>query len=301
MVPLNESGATTTCGIKASVHPVLSVFFESVYAILIRRMDDSDMSYERRFNRREALASMSTVSLGALLTACGSDEDSTSTSVSTESGGEALVEPRSGKDLASLFGEESSCTLTAEQTEGPYYFDVDKIRTDIREDREGTPLRLVVRVRNAEACEPLRNAVVDIWHCDAGGIYSGFEEQSIEAGAAPSAGADAGPGTFLRGAQVTDRDGIAEITTIYPGYYPGRTPHIHAKVHLDSATVLTTQFYFDDSVSDAVFGSGDPYLPADQRQARNDSDGIFDERLILTLSEEEDGYLGTISFDVTQA
>jgi len=241
------------------------------------------MKFDKTINRREALAGMGTVSLGALLAACGSDEgDSTSTSVATESGSEALVEPRSGKDLASLF-DETSCTLTAEETDGPYYFDVDKIRSDIREDREGTPLRLVVRVRDAESCEPLRNAVVDIWHCDGGGAYSGFDEE----------------GTFLRGAQVTDSDGIAEITTIYPGWYQGRTVHIHAKVHLDNATVLTTQFFFDDPISDEVYAQGSPYLEG--RQVTNDNDGIFDSTLILTLSEKDDGYLGTFSTDVARA
>jgi protocatechuate 3,4-dioxygenase beta subunit len=244
------------------------------------------MKINSKLNRREALAGLGTVSLGALLTACGSDEEgATTTSVETESGSEALVEPRNGKDLASLFGESSSCTLTAEETEGPFYFDVDKIRSDIREDREGMTLRLVVRVRDAQSCEPIRNAVVDVWHCDAGGAYSGFNEE----------------GTFLRGAQVTDSDGIAEITTIYPGYYQGRTPHIHAKVHLDNAAVLTTQFFFDDSVSDAVYESGDPYLPASERQVNNSNDGIFDSELILTLSEEDGGYLGTFSTDVARA
>ena len=260
------------------------------------------MRFNTELNRREALAGMGTVSLGALLSACGSDnEGSTSTSVSTESGETALVEPRSGNDLTSFFEDTSACTLTAEETEGPYYFDIDKIRTDIREDREGTSLRLVVRVRDAEACEPLRNAVVDVWHCDAGGIYSGFEEQSIQAGGSPEGSAGTSSGTFLRGAQVTDRDGIAEITTIYPGWYQGRTVHIHAKVHLDSTTALTTQVYFDDAVSSEVYSQGDPYKPEDERQVFNETDGIFDESLVLTLSEERDGYLGTISFDVARA
>lgn len=248
-------------------------------------MKERGAPFERKLSRRQALVGAGSVSLGALLAACGSDSDSgTTTSVETESGSEALVEPRSGKDLTALFDESSSCVLTAEETEGPFYFDVDKIRSDIREDREGKTLRLVVRVRDAERCEPIRNAVVDIWHCDAGGAYSGFNEE----------------GTFLRGAQVTDADGICEITTIYPGYYQGRTPHIHAKVHLDAATALTTQFYFDDATSDAVYGSGDPYLPAEDRQVNNSNDGIFDETLILTLSEEDDGYLGTFSTDIAQ-
>ncbi len=259
------------------------------------------MRFDQRLNRREALAGAGAVSLGSLLAACGSDDGSTGTTVSTEGGETALVEPRSGKDLTSLFDEGSACTLSAQGTEGPYYFDVERIRTDIREDRGGTPLRLVIRVRDAGDCGPLRNAVVDIWHCDAGGIYSGFEEQSIEAGGTPDPAADSGPGTFLRGAQVTDRDGIVEITTIYPGWYPGRTVHIHAKVHVDNSTVLTTQVYFDDAVSSEVYAQGAPYRPDDERQVFNEGDGIFDPSLVLTLSEEDDGYLGTISFDVARA
>ncbi len=241
---------------------------------------------ERRINRRQALAGIGSVSLGALLAACGDDDDaSTTTSVAT-SEGETTVQSRSGSDLANLFDDTSACTLTPEETEGPYYFDADKIRSDIREDREGAELRLAIRVRDSESCEALRNAVVDIWHADAGGIYSGFDSGAGE--------------VFLRGAQVTDADGIVEFTTVYPGWYVGRTPHIHAKVHLDNTTVLTTQLYFDDAISTAVYDGGSPYKP-DEGRVTNDADGIFDEALILDLSEEGDGYLGTISFDVATA
>jgi protocatechuate 3,4-dioxygenase beta subunit len=121
---------------------------------------------------------------------------------------------------------------------------------------------------------------------------------------APSRGGAGGAGsdptddeTYLRGAQVTDADGIVEFKTIYPGYYPGRTVHIHAKVHLDRSTLLTTQFLFDDSVSDRVFSAA-PYAAADQRRIRNDGDGIYDRSLELTLSDEGDGMLGLITLDV---
>jgi protocatechuate 3,4-dioxygenase beta subunit len=243
----------------------------------------------RRVDRRQALGAFGTVGLGALLAACGGDRrGGSATAVPTEEGGTATVEPQAtpSEDTAGLFGDESSCTLTPEETEGPYYFDADAIRSDIREDRDGTPLRLAVRVRGADSCEPLRNAVVDIWHCDAGGVYSGF---------------DAGQGErFLRGAQVTNRDGIVEFETVYPGWYPGRTVHIHAKVHLDRTTVLTTQLYFDDAVSDRVFAD-EPYASRGERDQRNDTDGIFDDALLLDLSREGDGYVGAISFDVAAA
>ena len=211
----------------------------------------------RRIDRRQALSAFGVVSLGTLFAACGDDKVST-----TE-----------------RFGSTSNCTLTPEMTEGPFYFDADAVRSDIRDGREGTTLRLALRVRDA-SCEPVANAVVDIWHCDAGGEYS----------------VEADP--FLRGVQTTNQDGIAEFTTIYPGWYQGRTVHIHAKVHLDSSTVLTTQLYFDDAVSDRVFAAA-PYASRGDRSQRNDSDGIFDPATMLDLTREGSDYVGTISFDVS--
>ena len=219
-------------------------------------------------NRRQALAGFGSVSLGALIAACSDDEPESRT---TANGG------------ATDMDAARTCKLTAEQTEGPFYFDVDKIRGDIREDRDGTPLRLRVRVRDQDAgCEPIRNAVVDVWHCDAEGSYSASAQ------------------TYLRGAQVTDRDGIAEFTTIYPGWYPGRTVHVHAKVHLDRETVLTTQFYFADDVTARVF-IDDPYPGESNRDGFNSSDSLYDPSLELTLSEEGDGYLGRMTVDVARA
>jgi protocatechuate 3,4-dioxygenase beta subunit len=244
----------------------------------------------RKIDRRQALAAFGTVGLGALLGACGSESDTNgaATAVPTTEGGTATVQPQSSPspDTADLFGDAPSCTLTPELTEGPYYFDADSIRSDIREDRDGVRLRLAIRVRDADGCNPLPNAVVDIWHCDAGGVYSGF---------------DAGEGErFLRGAQVTNADGIARFTTIYPGFYQGRTVHIHAKVHLDRTTVLTTQLFFDDDVTDAVYARA-PYSERPGPDQRNDTDGIFAEELVLGTREDGDGYLGVISFDVSRS
>ena len=235
--------------------------------------------------RRGALAGLGTVSLASLLTACGADEKTT-TEVATTEGGTATVEPstRTGTSTTELFDDSSACTLTPEQTEGPYYFDADAIRSDITEDREGAPLRLALRVRDAE-CKPIENAVVDVWHCDAGGVYSGFEDGKGE--------------RFLRGAQATNADGIAQFRTIFPGGYEGRTVHVHVKVHLDNRTALTTQLYFDDETTDGVFARA-PYDAGGARQ-RNESDGIFDERLVVRSSREGDGWVGAISFDVAQS
>jgi protocatechuate 3,4-dioxygenase beta subunit len=248
--------------------------------------------------RRTALAAMGTVSLGVLLEACSGDraEPVTSTAIATDSGSTASVKPQSptGSDLNGAFDDAASCTLSPEATEGPYYFDVDSIRSDITEDRDGTPLRLGVRVQDADGCAAISNAVVDIWHCDAAGLYSGFESASL-GGAARSGRTDSQ--TYLRGAQVTNTDGIVEFRTVYPGAYPGRTVHIHAKVHLDSATLLTTQLYFDETSNDAVFATA-PYSTEEQRDTFNDTDGFFDPQTVLTVSTVQGGYLGVITIGV---
>jgi protocatechuate 3,4-dioxygenase beta subunit len=124
---------------------------------------------------------------------------------------------------------------------------------------------------------------VDVWHCDAEGSYSATGE------------------TYLRGAQVTNRDGVVEFTTVYPGWYPGRTIHIHAKVHLDKETVLTTQLYFDDAFSARVFTSDSAYPGESNRDGFNSSDSLYERDLELTLTEEGRAYRGRITLDVARA
>jgi protocatechuate 3,4-dioxygenase beta subunit len=195
--------------------------------------------------------------------------------------------------------------LTVQETEGPYYFDADRVRGDIREDRPGTRLRLALRVRDAASCKPTPDAVIDIWHADAGGAYSGFDGSGGAGGGPPGGGPGGGGGAttgtrYLRGAQVTNADGVARFTTIYPGWYQGRTVHIHAKVHLHNTAVLTTQLFFDDALSTRVF-RGAAYSGRGERDAFNDSDGIFDDSLLMTCKRDGDGYLGVMTFGVKAA
>ena len=235
-------------------------------------------------SRRQALAGFGSVSLAALLAACSDDDDSPGEPATARTDAQkSEPPPSSAGELASRFDDAARCTRTAEETAGPFYFEVDRVRSDIREGRDGAPLRLGVRVRDlGNGCKPISNAVVDVWHCDATGSYSEPGE------------------TYLRGLQVTNGDGIVEFTTIYPGWYPGRTVHIHAKVHLDKRTVLTTQFYFADDFTDRVF-SLEPYASDTGRDAFNDSDPLYERDLELSLSKEGGAYLGLITLDVTSA
>ena len=147
-----------------------------------------------------------------------------------------------------VFAAEPACTLVAEQEEGPYYVPAAKLRRVLTEDKSGVPLRLRVRVVNARTCAPLPQAAFDIWHCDAEGVYSGFT--AMGSGFGPGRAGrplpdgfrrrgGRGPGQrkidatrFLRGVQITDKAGMVEFETLYPGWYQGRAIHIHLKVHL---------------------------------------------------------------------
>ena len=121
-----------------------------------------------------------------------------------------------------------SCVLTPEMTEGPYYIAGEKLRRNITDGHAGTPLVLQLAVVDASTCKPIKGATVDIWHADAAGNYSGF-------------GAGSGSRTFMRGIQRTNVRGIATFRTVYPGWYQGRTVHIHVKVHLKGNVVHTGQ------------------------------------------------------------
>ena len=188
------------------------------------------------------------------------------------------------------------CVLTPQATEGPFYFDANQIRQDIVEDRVGAPLRMAVRVmRVDDGCAPLRDALVDMWHADAGGVYSGYSGQL--------GGQDTSGQTFLRGAQVTDADGVALFDTIYPGWYPGRTVHIHFKVHYRNNTYVTSQFYFPDEFTDRVY-SRMPYSDRPGRTTRNGNDSVLrddpaERNLLASVMEDGDGYFGTITIGVT--
>jgi protocatechuate 3,4-dioxygenase beta subunit len=244
------------------------------------------------FSRRRALAAFGGVGLGTLLAGCGGDDDGSSSGTTTTTADGTQTTTEAG--LADLFATAASCTVAPGQTEGPFYFDVDSVRSDIREDREGVPLRLALRVLDAD-CAPVADSVVDIWHCDASGTYSGFEAASTGPG---GGGGRTDDETYLRGAQVTNGEGIVRFVTIYPGWYPGRTVHVHAKVHLDNTTALTTQLYFDEDVTARVY-EREPYASDPGPVTSNADDGIFAEANVLTTSEEGDGYLGVMTFTLS--
>lgn len=132
-----------------------------------------------------------------------------------------------------------------------------------------------------------------MWHCDAQGVYSDVQDRF----------ADTRGQQFLRGYQVTNANGTAEFVTIYPGWYPGRTSHIHFKIRTTQGEEFTSQLYFDDAVSDRVYAQA-PYSTRGQRNQTNTQDGIFrngGDRLLLALTEDASGYVGQFSIGLETA
>ncbi|WP_405556834.1 intradiol ring-cleavage dioxygenase [Streptomyces canus] len=209
---------------------------------------------------------------------------------------------------------EACYKLTSETVEGPYYIDADKIRRDVTEGKEGIPLLLDIRVIDSESCRPIRNAAVDIWHCDAVGVYSGYEDMGNGGGGGPAptgTPTDAPTGTptgtptgiptgpppggghqeptddtrYLRGTWRTDKHGQVTFRTVFPGWYRGRCVHIHTKVHVDGEwtdagyegghTCHTGQFFFDE---ESVLASAElePYASNTAERTTLDEDTIYD-------------------------
>ena len=179
------------------------------------------------------------------------------------------------------------CDVTPRQTEGPYYLDVGQVRRDITEGKLGTPLLVRLHLVEAGSCAPIGDASVDIWHTDAEGQYSGFGGQGDD-------GADTSGETFLRGTQITDANGLVEFETVYPGWYPGRTAHIHFKAYTDEGSLVSSQMYFPDDISDAVYAA-EPYSVREVRRTTNDNDGLTrnpaSRALLGNVMESGDGYV----------
>ena len=201
--------------------------------------------------------------------------------------------------LAAADTQSPFCVIRPEQTEGPFFVDERLNRSDIRTDpadgrvKPGTTLALTLLVSRLTAgdCQPLPGAQVDIWHCDASGVYSDVRDFPVN-----SIGQK-----FLRGYQVTDERGSVQFVTIYPGWYPGRTVHTHFKIRTAPMARrsfdFTSQLYFDDELTDRVHAAL-PYAVQGTRTTRNRHDGIFrrgGDQLMLAPTATADGYSATFA------
>ena len=250
-------------------------------------IDNDDAPVGRILSRREMLTLLSTAGAATLLAAC------------VPMGG-APGAASGSSDVAAVATVNADlltgCVVRPELTEGPVFVEEDLNRSDIRLDpsngqvSEGIPFDLTFNITKLDnnACVPLAGVQVDIWHCDANGVYSDTDQLGFQ-----TVGQK-----FLRGYQVTDDSGVVKFTTIYPGWYEGRAVHVHFKIRTGEGYDFTSQLFFDDTLTDEVFGAA-PYNSRGERSLRNDDDGIFGQRgdqLMLTVNKVDTGYAAT--FDV---
>ncbi len=231
-----------------------------------------------RVTRRRALGWLGGVGLALVVPGCADDD-------SPESAGGTTTTTTEATTTAAT--RSVDCILTPETTEGPYYLDLDLMRRDIAEGRPGLAYDLAVKVVDAESCEAIEDAIVDVWHCDAEGVYSGV---------------DGDGGTFLRGVQVADGTGTATFRTIFPGWYPGRAVHIHLKV-IQGGQTWTGQLFFDDATLDRVYAT-EPYSARGPADVSNSSDGIFGESggsTVVSTDVGSDRATGQVTVGVERA
>jgi protocatechuate 3,4-dioxygenase beta subunit len=279
-------------------------------------MDSDDKLVGRVLSRREALRllGMTGVAGAAFLVGCEVEQDApdraaiaaapTDAAIPTADAGAVTLEAATATLEAATAdpGVALDCVVRPALTEGPYFVDERLNRSDIRSDpttgavKEGVPLRIVVQAMKMDGatCAVYPGVTVDVWHCDALGVYSDVQDRSFN-----TVGQK-----FLRGYQVTDENGQAAFTTIYPGWYQGRAVHIHFKLRTDpdaqTGSEFTSQWFFDESLTDVVHAQ-EPYASKGYRTLKNEGDGIYQqagEEMILRLTPEGDGYLATFTVGI---
>ena len=182
--------------------------------------------------------------------------------------------------------EQTACNdpITPPVPEGPYYKDENLNRIDITESKKGVPVDYIFKVEDKN-CNPIRDAIVDIWQCDADGHYSDFKvENTINE-------------TWLRGYQKTDDKGECSFKSIFPGWYDNRITHLHVKVHVDNATALTTNCFFPKEIENEVYKNplypkGPNPLPVlEDYELRVDKDTKRHDTLLMNIVKNGKGNL----------
>jgi len=166
------------------------------------------------------------------------------------------------------FAAADTCVLTCAATLGPCYSNVNLVRRDITSGISGMPMRLAFRVVNADTCEPVQGATIDIWHTNKDGNYSALSGVC-------SSDSTTLTQNFSRGIQTSDANGWVYFDSIFPGWYSGRVTHMHATVRIGTTSIVTTQFFFADRVAETIYRNHPLYISRPNRDTTNTSDNVI--------------------------
>lgn len=179
------------------------------------------------------------------------------------------------------------CELTCAATLGPCYANTLE-RKDISEGQPGLPVRLALKIVDTD-CNPVADAEVDIWHTSADGYYSGDDASAMCTLGNPAAEA----ARWMRGVQTTDAEGRVDFDTCFPGWYSGRTIHIHFQIRIGGTEFVTSQLFFDDALSDEIVASEPVYSDRGPRDTTNANDNVIGggdiENVVLQTERQSDG------------
>ena len=169
-----------------------------------------------------------------------------------------------------IFRTKPNCVTTCAKTLGPCHVDGIPVRRDISGGVPGLPMRVSLRIVTASDCQPIEGADIELWHTNAEGLYSGEAANMCNPGDVEAKAAD-----FGRGRLISDRDGRVDFLTVYPGWYPSRTVHIHLRILLGGRELLVSQLIFDDMLSDLIYRDHPDYAGRADRRVRNDNDRFY--------------------------
>ncbi|MHB9862075.1 intradiol ring-cleavage dioxygenase [Streptomyces sp. YIM S03343] len=260
----------------------------------------TDTSDSPHVGRRTVLVATGTTAAALAVSAAGASQAAPNTPT-----------PHTAQQQAAPAAAAAVCTLTKEMTEGPYYLDGQLVRANVTEGKPGAPLKLALTVVDDSTCAAIPNALVEIWHADHLGEYSGYVGNNGHS--------ESDDGTFLRGGVLTNSSGVANITSIYPGWYRGRCVHIHVKVHTGvtltsdgsftgGTTLHTGQLFFSETITTAM-AKISPYSANTVTRTTLSGDSVYDgggaASGLLTLtalgSTTSAGYTGTLTLGVDQS
>ncbi|MBO0931769.1 dioxygenase family protein [Fibrella aquatilis] len=176
----------------------------------------------------------------------------------------------------------SDCTVTPSETEGPFPTKVPAnfVRQDIRADRTGVAMTMAITIKNKNAsCAALAGAIVDVWHCDKDGYYSEYGGSGMQS-------VNFQKVDFLRGRQTTDVNGLVNFTTIFPGWYSGRAPHVHVHIYNSvGKSLLVTQIAFPYDITNLVYTTAQAQgYTKGKQDTTNERDNVFSDGFTTELA-----------------